>query len=134
MVATYNFGSVYSNMLANILPVDPHPNGWGQKVKIQLYQTMIMSIIKLKGIPHAAKCKHIFTPSTPGVVSNVKNIFYLKVVILHIKLMGMEHRAPCKHKYCPCTHPLIPGEGSEVQNIFFTESSRVAYQIEENET
>ena len=40
-----------SNMVANILPADhPHPWGWGQKVKIQLFQNMVMLHIKLKGI------------------------------------------------------------------------------------
>ena len=49
-----------SNMAANILPADPHPPpsplplGWGKKVKIQLFQNMVMLHIKLKGIMNAA--------------------------------------------------------------------------------
>ena len=45
-----------SNMVANILPVDPHPRplGWGQKVRIQLFQNMVMLHIKLNGISNAA--------------------------------------------------------------------------------
>ena len=60
----------YSNMLVNILPVDPHdPRGGGgggrcQKVKLQLFQNMVMLHIKLKGITNAARCKHIFCPYT----------------------------------------------------------------------
>ena len=46
-----------SNMVANILPKDPPPPqlwGWGQQVKIQLYQNTVMLHIKLKGIMNAA--------------------------------------------------------------------------------
>ena len=54
-------------MVAYILPVDPQPldpRGWGQKVKIQLFQNMVMLHIKLKGITNTATCKHIFCPYT----------------------------------------------------------------------
>ena len=120
-------------MVANILPVDPRPNGWGQKVKIQLYQNNAMLIIKLKGMPQHASTYFVFSHTLDpwGGVKCQKH-FYLKVVILHIKLMGMEHRAPCKHIYCPYTHPRSLGWGQKFR--FFTESSRVAYQIKENET
>ena len=41
-------------LLKNILPTDPpDPLGWGQKVKIQLFQNMVMLHIK-KGMTHAA--------------------------------------------------------------------------------
>ena len=40
---------VCSNMVAIILPVDPTPDLGGQKVKIQLFQNMVMLHIKLKG-------------------------------------------------------------------------------------
>ena len=36
-----------SNMVANILPANRSPNLW---VKIQLFQNMVMSHIKFKGI------------------------------------------------------------------------------------
>ena len=35
-----------SNMIANTLAADPPPCGWGQKVKIQLFQSMVMLHIK----------------------------------------------------------------------------------------
>ena len=41
------------NIVSNILPTDPPPLGWGQKVKIQLYQNMVLLHIKLKGIMNA---------------------------------------------------------------------------------
>ena len=44
-----------SNMVANILPVDPLNPG-GQKVKIQLFQNMVMLHIKSKEITNAATC------------------------------------------------------------------------------
>ena len=38
-----------SNMVANILPTDtPSTQGWGQKVKLYLFQNMVMLHIKLK--------------------------------------------------------------------------------------
>ena len=47
-----------SDMVANILPTDlaSHPTtlGWGQKVKIQLFQNMVMLHIKSSGITNAA--------------------------------------------------------------------------------
>ena len=92
-------------MVENILPLDtlPDPFGWGQKVKIQLFQNMVMLHIKLKGVTNAATCKYIFCPNTHpsslGWGQRSKKI--LKVVMLHIKLIGMEHRAPCKHISCP---------------------------------
>ena len=93
-------------MVENILPLDPLPDpfGWGQKVKIQLFQNMVMLHIRLKGMTNAATCKYIFCPNTHpsslGWGQRSKH-FFLKVVMLHIKLIGMEHRAPCKHIFCP---------------------------------
>ena len=41
---------------------DPSPRlwGWGQKVKIKHFQSMVMLHIKLKGITNAATLKQIF--------------------------------------------------------------------------
>ena len=36
----------------------------GQKVKIQLFQNMVMLHSKLNGMEHRAPCKHIFSPYT----------------------------------------------------------------------
>ena len=47
--------------------------------------------------------------------------------MLHIELKGLEHRAPCK--YSVRTHTLNPTDGVKGQNIFFSVSSHVAYQI-----
>ena len=53
-----------SNMVAKSLPVDsPSPTLRG-RVKIQLFQNMVMLHIKLKGMTNAAICKHIFCPYT----------------------------------------------------------------------
>ena len=60
-------------------PPYPDPKGSGRKVKIQLFQNMVMLHIKLKGMTNAATCKHIFCPYT-----KVKT-FLLKIVMLHIK-------------------------------------------------
>ena len=64
--------------IANIFPADPPPTlGVGstaqnsffseprdQKVKIQLFQNMVMLHINLKGMEHRAPCNHIFSPYT----------------------------------------------------------------------
>ena len=43
-------------MVANIMPPDPPPlDPWGQKVKIQLCQNMVILHIKLKVIANAVK-------------------------------------------------------------------------------
>ena len=106
-------------MVANILPIDPpscRPWWWGQKVKIQLFQSMVMLHIKLKGMKNAAACKPIFCPYTHpqplGWGQRSKHFFLVNIVMLHIKLMGMEHRAPSKYIFCPNT-PLTPGMGSK---------------------
>ena len=39
-------------------PSSPDPGGWGQKVEIQLFQSMVMLNIKLKGMEHRAPFKH----------------------------------------------------------------------------
>ena len=48
-----------SNMVANIFPADPpspplQPGGWGQMVKIQLFQNIMMLRIILKDLTNAA--------------------------------------------------------------------------------
>ena len=42
------------NLVANYLPADHPPYPGGQKVKIQLFQNMVMLHINLKGITFAA--------------------------------------------------------------------------------
>ena len=46
-------GAATCNMVANIMPADPHPHPGGQKVKIQLFQNMVIVHIKLKAIMNA---------------------------------------------------------------------------------
>ena len=81
-----------SNMVANILPADPHlpnpnPGMWGQNVKIQLFQNMVLLIIKLKEMEHRAPCKaHILSLHTPPTWNKGKINLY--VVMVHIKLRG----------------------------------------------
>ena len=41
-------------MISNVLSAGPLPWGWGQKVKIQLFQNMVMLHIKLNCITNAA--------------------------------------------------------------------------------
>ena len=54
----------------------PRSLGWGQKVKIQLFQNMVMLHIKLNGIMNAATQEQLFCPQTlpdPGVESKGQN-------------------------------------------------------------
>ena len=86
-----------NNMLANILPGDPflpppQPRGWGQTVKIQLFQNIVMVHIKLNQIcsnmkanilPTAAYPPFPFLPTDPytpcnpegGVMRSALNFF-----------------------------------------------------------
>ena len=78
------------------LPIDPLPGpcGGGHKVKIQLFQNVVMLRINLKGMTNAATCKpYSVLTHTLDPWGGIKgqNIFFLKVVKLHIKLIGMEH-------------------------------------------
>ena len=68
---------------------------------------------------------------TYWVGSKDQNIVLLNVVMLQVKLKGMEYKATCKHIFCPYTHTQTPDE-VKGQNIFFSESSHVAYQIKGN--
>ena len=57
-------------------PPSPDRGGWGQKVKIQLFQNMVMLHIKLKGMTNAATYKHIYTQHDPwGGVKGQNNFF-----------------------------------------------------------
>ena len=65
----------------------PPPQGWGQKVKIQLFQNMVMLHIKLKGMTnanHAGTCSVLTYTLDRLVRLRVKIIFCRKVVIFHI--------------------------------------------------
>ena len=53
------------------------------------------------------------------------------MVTLHIKLKGMTSATTCKHIFCPHTHPRPLG-GVKGKNMFFSESSHIAYQINLN--
>ena len=46
-------GAATCNMVANIMPADPPFDPGGQKVKIQLFQNMVILNIKLKAIGNA---------------------------------------------------------------------------------
>ena len=66
-----------SNMVASILPADPpSPDPRGQKVKILLFQNMVMLHIKLNGI---AKCSimvaNILPADTLGIKRSKFNFF-----------------------------------------------------------
>ena len=93
--------------------------------------------IKLKGMLNAEPCSThalcLKTPSTPGLGSNGQNIvFYLlKEVMLHINLKRMEHRAPCKYILILSLHTPSTLRWGQKVKTFFSEISRVAYQISE---
>ena len=80
-------------MVANIMPADPPPpNPGGQKVKIQLFQNMVILHIKLKAIVNAVTWKQIFCPQSPlsltlGSKGQIKLL--QNMVMLHIKLKGI---------------------------------------------
>ena len=113
----------YSPMQAHFLSLLIPSASWVGSKKFLLH-------IKLKDMEHRAPCKPIFCPYT-HLGSKGQNIFLWKVVMLHIKVKGMEPRAQHKHILCPHT-PSVRGVGPKVLNIFFSESSHIAYLIKGN--
>ena len=105
-----------------IAPRPPYP---GQKVKIQLFQNMVMLPIKLKGI---MKCNMV-AKYLDGV--NRSSHFFQNIVMLHIKLKGMTNTA--LYIFCPVIHPRPLGWGQR-SKTFFSESSHISYQIYGNGT
>ena len=97
-----------SSKVANICPEMPTPSsrpwGWGQKVKIQLFQNMVMLHIKIK---ENHKCSNVVAnilpadppppPPTPptlwmGSVGK-KSVFFQYMVMLLIKLKRITNAA-----------------------------------------
>ena len=147
-------------MVASILPADaPRPRGWGQKVKIRLFQNMVMLHIELKGIAHAATWWQILSPQTPpppqymlqmvalttihrrhnaqrsrnvtGWDQKFKIQRFQNMIMLHIKLNEIANAATRKHIFCPYTHPRPLGYGQMHKNmlLLFSENIHVAYLI-----
>ena len=132
-------------MLANILPSDPHPSapltlGLGsKKVKIQLFQNMVMLHIKLNGITIAATW-HIFclqTPLTLGVGLKVQNSTFSEQSHVDYQIKG-NHKcsimvAIILPAYPPPLPPAIPPTPHQPwgwgQNSSFSEHGHIAYHI-----
>ena len=57
-------------------PLFPDHHGCGQKVKNQLFQEMVMLLIKLKGMTKAAVCTHMFCPCTHPRLRDQKVKFF----------------------------------------------------------
>ena len=62
-----------------------------------------------------------------GAEAKIK--IFQNMVMLHIKLKLTTLAATWKQIFCTQTHPRPRGVGSKGQTIYFSESSRVAYQI-----
>ena len=92
-------------MVANILPTDPipDPEGVDQKVKIQLFQNMVMLHIKLNKIMNAANMVANILPTDPNPDPEggfkCQNQFFQNMVMLHIILKGMTHTATREQIY-----------------------------------
>ena len=86
-------------------PPPPHdPRRWGQKVKFQLFQNIVMLHIKLKEIE---KCRP--PPSPPTTLGDgVKIQLFQNMVVLHIKLKGIINAATNRSKYFVCSQPPPP--------------------------
>ena len=72
--------------------------GWGQKVKIQLFQNIVMLQVKLNGIKMHQHCSKYFAHSPPPPAldprgQKVKIQHFQKMVMLHIKVKGMTNEA-----------------------------------------
>ena len=120
-------------MVTNILTVHPSPElGGGVKRPKFTHINMVMLHIRLKGMSNAATGKNLFCPYRTDGIKRSKHFFYSESshVSYQIKLI-LEHSAPCKHIFCPYTHPQTWG-GVKGQNISFSESRHVAYQLNGN--
>ena len=103
-------------------PPYPRPMVWGQKVKIQLFQNMVMLHIKLNGHANASACKHIFCPYTHprplGWGQRSKQFFSESSHVAYQirREWSIEHHAST---YSVLTHTLNPWGGVKGQNNFF---------------
>ena len=88
------FGSKH---FANRAPPLPHyPRGWGQKVKIQLFQNMVMLHIKFIELTKCSNMVANICPHTPPPYprdQKVKIQLFQNNVMLHIKLKGITNAA-----------------------------------------
>ena len=96
-------------------PLPPHdPRGWGQLVKIKLFQNMVMLHIKLNAI---TKCNNMVanfaadspTPKTlEGLGQKVTIKPFEDMVMLHIKLNGITKFSKMVANSLPADPPLQP--------------------------
>ena len=128
---------------ANVLPVDlPRPwsggggGGRGQKVKIQLFQNIVMLLYQVKWNRECSKMQthslSLHTPSIPGVASKVKTFFSSKSSHVACQIGRewiIEHIASTK--FDPYTHPRPLGWGQRSKHLF-SESRHFAYKIKGN--
>ena len=128
-------------MATILLIAHPMPRlwGWGQLVKFQLFQHMVMLHIKLKGIVQQHGSKYLPTdnplPTRPyGMGFKVIIQLFQNMVMLHIKLKKDRECSYMVANICPHTNPFPPksGDGSIGQISNFSTQSHVAYQIKEN--
>ena len=83
-----------SNMVANIFPAaTPPPNPGGQKVKIQLFQNMVILHIKFKEITNAAQLDSKYFTGRPSAPPHpggqkVKIQLIQNMVMLHNQIKG----------------------------------------------
>ena len=72
--------------LLRVDPPSPHdPRGWGQLVKIKLFQNMVMLHIKLNAI---TKCNNIVAKFVGGFGQKVTIKLFQNMVLLQIQLNG----------------------------------------------
>ena len=137
----------------NILPADPRlphsPRGWGKKVKIQLFQNMVMLHTKLNGI---TKCSNMVANSLPSDTPPLPHdsrgwcqrawcqkvrIQLQNMVMLHINLKGIMNAATRSQLFSPRPPPPPPPlpqtlrDGVKIHT--FSENGHVAYQIKETQ-
>ena len=99
------------------------PLGRDRKVKIQLFQDMVMLHIKLNGITNAATCKHTFCPYTHsrslGWSQRSKYFFSESSHVLYQikKEWSIEHHAII-YIYSVLTHTLDAWGGVKGHNYF----------------
>ena len=119
----------------------PGPWGWGQKVKIELFQSMVMLHINLKGI---TKCSSMVAnilsadpyPTTPPRPWGLESLGQSSTFSEHGHVIyQIKDNHKCSNMVANILLAVIPHPGDGVNRLrfnFFSEYGHGAYKIKEN--
>ena len=85
-------------------PPLPQTCGWGQKVKIKLFQNMVILHLKLNAILNCSSSKY-FAGNPKPLTLGVKIQLFQNNFMLHVKLKGITNAATWSQIFCLQTAP-----------------------------